>query len=230
MSQDHEKLVAARAAAELVEDGMRIGLGTGSTVRHLVDALGERSLDIECVATSEATSRQAAELGLTVVDPDQGGRLDLTIDGADEIDPALNLTKGGGGAHVREKIVAHESERFVVIADSGKLVEQLGPFGTPLEILPWAPGRTVAGVEALGAQSVTVRDVRSDNNNLLADAHFGTIADPAGMAASLDAIPGMVGHGLFPGAWVERAIIGDDETAREIMNTADRSAAREEQS
>lgn len=216
MSREQEKRVAGRHAASLVEDGMRIGLGTGSTVQHLVEALGERGADITCLATSAATEQEAAARGLRLMTAAEAGRLDLTIDGADEIDPRLNLTKGGGGAHVREKIVAHMSDRFVVIADAGKLVPALGPFGTPVEALTWARGPVTHSLRALGAGEVTWREGASDNGNPVADAHFGTISDPAALAAALDAVPGMVGHGLFPGAWVERAIIGAGDEVREV--------------
>ena len=216
MSREQEKRVAGRHAAGLVEDGMRIGLGTGSTVRHLVETLGERGADIICLATSAATEQLAAAQGLRLMTADEAGRLDLTIDGADEIDPQLNLTKGGGGAHVREKIVAHMSDRFVVIADVGKLVPALGPFGTPLEALAWARGPVTRSLMALGASEVRWRETPSDNGNPVADAHFGTISDPVALAAAIDAVPGMVGHGLFPGAWVERAVIGAGAEVREV--------------
>ena len=217
MSRDAEKRAAARAAAELVEDGMALGLGTGSTVRHLLDALAERQPEVTCVATSAATEGLAAAAGLRLVGPGAVDRLDLTIDGADEVDPSLNLTKGGGGAHVREKIVARMSERFVVIVDSGKLVPRLGPFGTPIELLAWARGPVERALARLGAKDVALRGRESDDGNPLGDAHFGTIADPAALAAALDAIPGIVGHGIFPGSWVERALIGEGAGVREIV-------------
>lgn len=217
MSRESEKRAAGRRAAELVEDGMRLGLGTGSTVRHLVEALGERTTDVICLATSRATEELARAEGLALTTADEVDRLDLTIDGADEIDPALNLTKGGGGAHVREKIVARMSDRFVVIADAGKLVPRLGPFGTPIELLDWARGPVARALAELGADRVRMRAEPSDNGNPIADAHFGTVADPVALATALDAVPGLVGHGIFPGSWVERAIVGDGETVREIV-------------
>lgn len=217
MTQDGEKRAAGKRAAELIEDGMRVGLGTGSTVRHLVEALGARGADIVCLATSAATEALAGEQGLRLASTDEVERLDLTIDGADEIDPRLNLTKGGGGAHVREKIVARMSERFVVIADAGKLVPQLGPFGTPLEVLEWGVGPVIRALTALGAHQVVLRSGLSDNGNPIADAQFGAIPDPAALAAEIDAVPGVVGHGLFPGTWVERVIVGEGSGVREIL-------------
>lgn len=207
MSNDEAKRAVALRAADLVEDGMAVGLGTGSTVTHLVDELGRRAPRIVCVATSLRTEQQARACGLTVAAADDLERLDVTIDGADEVDRALNLTKGGGGAHLRERVVAALADRFVVIADESKLVPVLGPFGTPLEIAPFAPHTSARAVEALGARTVTFRDESSDNGNLLADALFGEIADPAALATALNAVPGVVDHGIFLGAMVDRVLV-----------------------
>jgi ribose 5-phosphate isomerase A len=220
--REQAKQRAGRHAARYVEDGMKVGLGTGSTVRHLLAALGERKPAITCVATSERTAALARELGLAVAPPDEVGRLDLTIDGADEVDPQLNLVKGGGGAHTREKIVARMAERFIVVVDESKLVDRLGAFGVPLEVLPFAPGVVATRVRELGAQRVTTRPERSDNGNVLLDARFGLILDPGALAASLDAIPGLVEHGLFPGEWVERVIAASPDAVRELRRGASR--------
>jgi ribose 5-phosphate isomerase A len=197
---------------------MRVGLGTGSTVHWTIVALGERRPSITCTATSVRTHELARSLGLTVVAPDEIGHLDIAIDGADEVDPALNLTKGGGAAHTREKIVASMADRFVVVVDETKLVPALGPFGTPLEVLEFAPLVVADAVMALGAASVTAREARSDNGNLVADAHFGTIADPVALAASLSAVPGIVEHGIFPGAMVERVVVAGVDGTRELTH------------
>jgi ribose 5-phosphate isomerase A len=217
-SQEHAKETAGRYAAGYVVDGMKVGLGTGSTVRWTMVELAERSLDIVCTATSVRTSELATSLGLKVVAPDEVGALDIAIDGADEIDPTLNLTKGGGGAHTREKIVAAMARRFVVVADESKLVDRLGPFGTPLEVLDFAPGVVADRVRALGASSMTVRDGRSDNGNLLADAHFGEIHDPSALAEALAAVPGVIEHGIFPAAMVERIVVATASGVREVVN------------
>jgi ribose 5-phosphate isomerase A len=209
---------AGRQAARYVQDGMRVGLGTGSTVHWTIVALGERRPSITCTATSVRTHELARSLGLTVVAPDEIGHLDIAIDGADEVDPALNLTKGGGAAHTREKIVASMADRFVVVVDETKLVPALGPFGTPLEVLEFAPLVVADAVMALGAASVTAREARSDNGNLVADAHFGTIADPVALAASLSAVPGIVEHGIFPGAMVERVVVAGVDGTRELTH------------
>ena len=180
-AQTRAKDEAGRHAAGYVEDGMKVGLGTGSTVHFTILELGDRLPDIVCTATSRATEELATSLGLKVITPDEIGTLDLAIDGADEVDPAFNLTKGGGGAHTREKIVESMTTRLIVVVDESKLVPTLGPFGTPLEVLDFAPETVIAAVKALGAAEVTVRPQRSDNGNLLMSADFGTIADPVAL-------------------------------------------------
>ncbi len=210
------KEATGRQAAAYVTDGMRVGLGTGSTVHFTIVALGERRPDVVCTATSQRTHDLATSLGLRVVSPDEIGHLDIAVDGADEVDPDFNLTKGRGGAHTREKLVAEMSDRFIVVVDEAKLVDQLGPFGTPLEVLDFAPAVVAARVEALGSAPVTTRDGRSDNGNLLMDAHFGPIDDPAALAAELSAIPGLVEHGLFAGSLVERVVVAGPDGVREL--------------
>jgi ribose 5-phosphate isomerase A len=216
--QEEAKEATGRRAAELVLDGMRVGLGTGSTVHWTIVALGERRPDIVCTATSVQTHELATSLGLRVVTPDEIGSLDIAIDGADEVDPRFNLTKGGGAAHTREKIVAAMTDRFIVVVDESKLVPALGPFGTPLEVLDFAPRTVAAAVERLGSGPVTSRDRRSDNGNLVMDAHFAAIEDPPALAAALAAIPGIVEHGIFPGPMVERVIVAGTDGVRELVN------------
>jgi ribose 5-phosphate isomerase A len=216
-NQDAAKEEAGRQAATYVEDDMRVGLGTGSTVRWTITALGEMGLDIVCTATSVQTEVLAGSLGLHIVGPDELGALDIAIDGADEVDPQLNLTKGAGGAHTREKLVAEMAARFIVVVDESKLVPQLGPFGTPLEVLTFAPAVVANRVLALGAHEVVPRPGLSDNDNLLVDARFGPIADPAVLAAQLAAIPGIVEHGLFLADTVERVVIAGTDGVREIV-------------
>lgn len=214
----HAKELAGRHAATYVEDGMRVGLGTGSTVRFTTLALGERRPDIVCTATSVATEELARSVGLKVVTPDEIGELDIAVDGADEVAASFDLTKGGGGAHTREKLVAEMSPRFIVVVDESKLVDKLGAFGTPLEVLHFAPGVVQRRVEALGATRVTTRDHESDNGNLLVDAHFGSIDDPATLARQLEQIPGIVEHGIFRSTLVERVVVaGNDGEVRELV-------------
>jgi ribose 5-phosphate isomerase A len=208
---DDEKRLAAEAAAELVEDGMTVGLGTGSTVAHLLPAIARRGVSgIRCVATSVATERQARELGIPVEDFNSLQRLDIAIDGTDEVTPDGWLIKGGGAAHLREKIVAAAAERFVVIADSSKPVDALrGP--VPLELFSFGIASTL---QRLGAE-VEPRDVPpSPDGGTIADFR-GAIGDPAELAARLEADPGVAAHGLFPPRMVSDLLIGrGDEVER----------------
>lgn len=186
-----EKRAAARAAAELVEHGMLVGLGTGSTVAELLPALAERELSLRCVATSVATEEQARELGIPVEPFESIDRLDIAIDGADQIAPDGWLVKGGGGAHVREKIVAAAADRFVVIADSSKPVGEIAA-PIPLELLRYGIDATL---RRLG--EADLRDVpASPDDGLIAD-YRGEVGDPGELAARLAAMPGVVDHGLF---------------------------------
>jgi ribose 5-phosphate isomerase A len=205
---DAEKRLAAEAAAELVEDGMTVGLGTGSTVAYLLPAIARRGLKgIRCVATSVATEEQARELGIPVEDFDELGRLDIAIDGTDQVTPDGWLIKGGGGAHLREKIVAAAADRFVVISDSSKPVEALsGP--VPLELFAFGIESTLARL----GQEVKLRDVpRSPDDGVIAD-YEGDVGDPAELSARLDADPGVAAHGLFPASMVSEVLIGRGDT------------------
>src|SRR4051812_18594123 len=208
---------AGRHAARYVEDGMRVGLGTGSTVHWTIVALGERRPDITCTSTSDRTSALANSLGLHVVTPDAIGEVDVAIDGADEVDPAFNLTKGAGGAHTREKIVARMAQRFIIVVDEHKLVPRLGPSGTPVELLTFAPEVTMGWITALGADQVVPRSEPSDNGNLLADARFGEIEAPDQLGMLLDAVPGLVAHGLFPASMVDRVVVAGADGVRELV-------------
>ncbi len=197
-----EKRAAAAAAAAMVEDGMRVGLGTGTTVAELVPAIARRRLAITCVATSPATAELAAALGLDVRPFTDIDRLDLAIDGADQVDPVGWLVKGGGGAHTRERIVAAAADRFVVIVSSDKPVERLRP-PVPLELLNFGLAATLHALP-----SATLRDAPpTPDAGILADYH-GAIDDPGDLAEVLDAVPGVVSHGLFPPSKVTTVLIG----------------------
>lgn len=203
---DAEKRLAGAQAAEYVEDGMAVGLGTGSTVAFFLEALAERDRDVRCVATSPATERRALELGLRV-EPFEGSqalpRLDLAVDGADQVSNDMWLVKGGGGAHTREKAVAAASERFVVIVSSDKLVDRLGP-PVPLELLEYGLAATL---ERLGA--VELRDVPpSPDGGVIAD-YTGEFDDPEGLSGFLSATVGVVEHGLFPPSLVTEVIVAN---------------------
>jgi ribose 5-phosphate isomerase A len=200
-----QKRAAAQAAAELVLPGARVGLGTGSTVAHLLPALAARGLaGLRCAATSPATARAARALGLEIVELDELGELDIAIDGADQIDPQGWLIKGGGAAHTREKIVAAAAQRFVVIASAEKAVAELSS-PVPVEILHFAPHTTLAAIAPARLRKVPL----SPDGNLIAD-YLGAIEDPARLAARLSATPGVVEHGLFAPSLVSDILIADD--------------------
>lgn len=202
MDQDTEKRIAAEAAALLVEDGMRVGLGTGSTVAFLLPAIAARGLDITCVATSVRTEDAARALGMKVADAAEIDHLDLAIDGADQIAPDWWIVKGGGAAHTREKIVASMADRFVVIADSSKTVDGLhAPI--PLELLKYGLANTLRLLD-----DVTIRGVPdSPDGNVIAD-YQGDASDPANLAAWLGSVPGVVEHGLFPPSMTSEILVG----------------------
>ena len=222
---DSAKDAAARAAVALVQDGMRVGLGTGSTAVFMVHRLAERvhaeNLRLRLAATSRATCDLAGQLGLTIEELDDIGWLDLTIDGADEIDPDLNLIKGGGGAHLREKITAAASDRMIVIADPGKVVETLGAFHLPVEVIPfgWQTTRThiqhlLASLDLTHRPMLTRqrdgRDFVTDEGNMILDLSLDVIADCRALSSGLHAIPGVVEHGLFLGL-CDLALIGSPD-------------------
>jgi len=210
---DELKESAARAALDLVEDGMRLGLGSGSTAARFVAALGERvasGLRVICVPTSEATRTQAERLGIPLSTLDETTLLDLTVDGADEIDDQLRMIKGGGGALLREKIVATASDRMVVIADESKLVAALGLYPLPVEVVRFGLMATIRLIEAIAAETgchgaVALRPgdgdapFVTDQGNLILDCAFGSIPEPEVLAFSLKRVPGVVEHGLFLG-------------------------------
>jgi ribose 5-phosphate isomerase A len=207
---DSEKRVAAEAAAQLVEDGMAVGLGTGSTVAFLLPALASRKLSIRCVATSPATEQQARELDIEVGPFEGVDRLDIAIDGADQVAPDGWLIKGGGGAHFREKIVAAAAARFVVIADATKPVASLSP-PVPLELARYGLAATL---RELG--EVELRDVpESPDGGVIAD-YGGGMPSPSELAARLAAVPGVVEHGLFPPELVSDVIIGRGDGAESL--------------
>jgi len=216
MNVEAQKRAAAARAVDFVRPGMRLGLGTGSTAYHFVELLGERvraGLDVVAVPTSEATRAQAAALGIALTTLDETPELDLTVDGADEIAPDLTLIKGGGGALLREKIVASASAKMIVIADQSKWVAALGRFPLPIEIAPFGAVATRRGigtvVAALGCPGPAIlrngqdgHAFVTDGGHWLLDAHLQRIADPQALADRLSAIPGVMEHGLFIGlAW-----------------------------
>ncbi len=223
-SAEDFKESAALRALDLVYDGMWLGLGTGSTAARFVEALGGRvaaGLKVLCVPTSEATRAQAERLRIPLTTLDETPRLHLTVDGADEIDDQLRLIKGGGGALLREKIVATASDQMAVIADGSKLVATLGRFPLPVEVVPFGFAATRRMVEAMASQAGCEGEIRlregksgepflTDQGNLILDCAFGRIAEPEVLAFALKRVPGVVEHGLFLGV-ADLAIIGSDE-------------------
>ena len=226
MSPDQAKRLVAERACDLVQAGMRVGLGTGSTAALFVDALGRRALDIVGVPTSEATRLQAQALGIRLATLEEQPELDLTVDGADEVDPALNLIKGGGGALLREKLVAAASRRMIVIADSSKQVAHLGRFPLPVEIVPFGIETTRRRIlhclrllELQAEPRLRSRPdgqvFRTDGGNVILDLPLGEIPDPYGLAAALKGVLGVVEHGLFV-AMASCALIGGAEGVIEV--------------
>lgn len=223
--KDQAKFVAAKRACEFVEDGMRLGLGTGSTaewmVRCLADRIDKEGLRVKGVPTSNRTADLAKELGIETISLDQAGQLDLTIDGTDEFDENLNLVKGGGGALLQEKVVAAASDKMIVIADTGKSVNQLGKFPLPVEVLGFGINSSQSLVEKLlHSQDVdqSIIKIRMSNNlpfitdegNYILDLHLGRIGDPATLNVTLNQVPGVVENGLFVNM-CDLILIGDED-------------------
>jgi ribose 5-phosphate isomerase A len=219
------KQKAALRALEAVESGMKLGLGTGSTARYFVDGLGAKivdGLDVVCVPTSEATRDQAESLNIKLAPLDDLKRLDITVDGADELDSGLRLIKGGGGALLREKIVAAASDKMIVIADDSKKVASLGAFDLPVEVNIFSHGASAAAIaDALAATgnqgAVNLRAAKTggdpfitDGGHYIYDCVLGQINDPEGLAQALLAVPGVVEHGLFLGYATAAILAGAD--------------------
>jgi ribose 5-phosphate isomerase A len=205
--QDQEKEAAARASLKFVKDGQVVGLGTGSTARFFIDLLGEevkKGLKIRGIASSVRSQEQAASLGIPLTNFDECQQIDVTIDGADEVDPQLRLIKGGGGALLREKIVASATKQFIIVVDETKRVPVLGKFPLPVEVIKFARALVQKKIEALGAkvelrQTTDGKPYLTDENNYILDCRFGAIADADGLARQLSDMPGVVEHGLFIG-------------------------------
>jgi ribose 5-phosphate isomerase A len=229
MANEADKEAAGRAAAKLVRDRNVVGLGTGSTAYFAVIALGERvksGLNMVGIPTSVATADLARQLGIPLTTLDDHPEIDITIDGADEIDPKLNLIKGGGGALLREKVVASVTKKIVVVSDSTKIVPALGKFPLPVEIIPFA--RTVIEKKIASLGATTKLRMRpdgqpfvTDNGNQILDCSFGRIADPPALARELNSTPGVVEHGLFIGLAM-LALVGKGSAVVEVRPKATR--------
>ncbi len=219
-----EKRNAGRYAADFVKDGMIVGLGTGSTAQHAIQRLGVRckkeGLEIIGIPTSERTKIEAEDLGIPISSLDEHTTIDITIEGADEIDPELNLIKGGGGALLREKIVAYHSKEVIIVADPTKMVDVLGVnFKLPVEIIPFCSTAIISSIEELDCSADLRMDnntvFKTDNNNYITDCKFHLISDPRSLSRRLNDIPGVVENGLFVNV-ADRVIIGKKEGVEEI--------------
>jgi ribose 5-phosphate isomerase A len=212
------KQAAANKAMEAVQSGMVVGLGSGSTSFFAIEKLGamvRNGLQVKAVGSSLPTEELARKAGITIVDIGEISSVDLYVDGADEVDQHFNLIKGGGGALVREKIVAFNSKVFVVIVDASKLVKSLGRFPLPVEVVPFAANLTLRHLQTLGGKAVLrQRDGKpfiSDNGNVIVDVQFGDIKDPVALNAVINVLPGVVESGLFDGRRVHRVLVGHED-------------------
>jgi ribose 5-phosphate isomerase A len=207
MANDQEKEAAARASLRFVKDGQVVGLGTGSTAAYFIQLLGEQvknGLRIRGIPSSVRSGEQAARLGIPLTTLDECQQIDVTVDGADEVDPQLRMIKGGGGALLREKIVASATRQYVIITDATKRVPVLGKFPLPVEVIKFAQALITKRIEALGAKVVLRKNADgtaylTDENNYILDCHFGQIRGADGLANKLSDMPGVVEHGLFIG-------------------------------
>ncbi|AQW21784.1 ribose 5-phosphate isomerase A [Lentilactobacillus curieae] len=205
MTQDELKQLVGKAAVDFIEDGMTVGLGTGSTVKYMVDALGEKvkkqGINIVGVSTSKRTAEQATALGIEIKDVDEVDHIDLTIDGADQIDKNFQGIKGGGAAHLWEKIVAINSNKNMWIVDESKMADELGSFPLPLEVIPYGSKQLFKRLEAKGYhpefRMANGKHVLTDSDNFVIDLHMGHISEPQELAKDLDSMTGIVEHGLF---------------------------------
>jgi ribose 5-phosphate isomerase A len=207
MANDQEKEAAARASLRFVKDGQVVGLGTGSTAAYFIQLLGEQvksGLRIRGIPSSDRSREQAAAIGIPLTTLDECQQIDVTVDGADEVDPQLRLIKGGGGALLREKIVASATRQLVIVADATKRVPVLGKFPLPVEVIKFAQAVVMKKIEVLGAtvglrRGANGKPYLTDENNYILDCRFGQIPDADGLARQLSDMPGVVEHGLFIG-------------------------------
>lgn len=224
MDQNELKQLTAQESIKYIKNGMTVGLGSGSTVKYMVDALGKsnekENLNLTCVTTSLKTAKQATAWGLVVKDIDQVGKIDLTIDGADEVDSELDGIKGGGAALLWEKIVAKNSKRNIWIVDESKVVQHLGKFPLPVEVIPFGCNHLFQQFEKMNLhpqfrKNVTSALVRTDSNNLIIDLKIGKVVDPIKLAQDLKSMTGVVEHGLFIDV-VDTVVIGSSEGVKII--------------
>ncbi len=215
--KDRAKKRVGEYAASFVEDGMAVGLGTGSTAYFFILALAAAQREIVCVPTSEQTRELAEKTGLRLVPAGDVEKLHICVDGADEVDRGLNLVKGGGGAHAREKIIATMADHFIVVVDDCKMVERLGAFGVPVEVLAFGQAIVARRLREMGATDIAVWEDLSDNGNPVLNAAFPLIDDPGELACAISQLPGVVEHGIFPARLVSRVLVAGEKGIRELV-------------
>jgi len=219
MTQDEQKKAAAVAAMAYIEDDMIVGVGTGSTVNHFIDALKQMSARIEgTVSSSDASETLLRERGIPVMDLNNVDEIAVYVDGADEADNHLRLIKGGGGALTREKIVAEASRRFVCVVDAGKRVDILGDFPLPVEVIPMARSMVARKLVGLGGRPELREGFETDNGNVILDVHGLRIVDPVGLEQEINQIPGVVCVGLFARRGADVLLIGTEEGVKTVSN------------
>jgi ribose 5-phosphate isomerase A len=217
---DRAKQLAAHAALEFVVDIEVVGVGTGSTVNHFIEALAGQGRVRTAVSSSQSSTERLRRHGIEVVDLNEAGTVEVYVDGADEADPGLRLIKGGGGALTREKILAQAARRFVCIVDESKLVDALGTFPLPVEVIPMARAMVARELTSLGGRPVLRRDFLTDNGNEILDVHDLTIRDPVTVESDLNQIPGVVTVGLFARRPADVLLIGADDGVRQIDHSS----------
>ena len=220
MDTDRAKQLAAHAALEFVVDNEVVGVGTGSTVNHFIEALAGQGRVRTAVSSSQSSTERLRRHGIEVVDLNEAGTVEVYVDGADEADPGLRLIKGGGGALTREKILAQAARRFVCIVDESKLVDALGTFPLPVEVIPMARALVARELTSLGGRPVLRRDFLTDNGNEILDVHDLTIRDPVTVESDVNQIPGVVTVGLFARRPADVLLIGADDGVRQIDHSS----------
>ncbi|HIJ99500.1 TPA: ribose-5-phosphate isomerase RpiA [archaeon] len=216
MDSEEKKKLVAEEASKIAEDGQIVGLGTGSTASYFIKALAARNLDITCVSSSKRSSELAESLGIKTLEPDNVEKIDLYVDGADEVSKDLDLIKGGGGAHTLEKNLAYRAERFIVIVDDSKLTHLLGDFPLPVEVREESLDESKKALEALGAKVTLRENFKTDLGNSILDCKFSAIIKPAELERIINNIDGVIDNGIFSKEKVSEVLVGTDEGIRHL--------------
>jgi ribose 5-phosphate isomerase A len=216
MDSEEKKKLVAEEASKIAEDGQIVGLGTGSTASYFIKALAARNLDITCVSSSKRSSELAESLGIKTLEPDNVEKIDLYVDGADEVSKDLDLIKGGGGAHTLEKNLAYRAERFIVIVDDSKLTHLLGDFPLPVEVREESLDESKKALEALGAKVTLRENFKTDLGNSILDCKFSAIIKPAELERIINNIDGVIDNGIFSKEKVSEVLVGTDEGIKRL--------------